>query len=49
MQEHVDHAGSFDPVTAFVHEDGGVARQRSRRARNIDNPLEPGIFAAGSA
>ena len=37
VREHVDDAGGREPVTAFVHEHGGVARERRRRARDIDD------------
>ena len=40
VREHVDHARRGETVPALVDEHGGVARQRARRARHVDDPRE---------
>ncbi|MNV75123.1 hypothetical protein D3C71_1683910 [compost metagenome] len=41
VREHVDHARAFQHKATFVHQDGGIARQRCRVTGHVDDAARP--------
>ena len=46
VREHVDHTRCREPIAALVDQHAGVARERGRTARHIDDPREAAVIVA---